>query len=670
MKTQFTRFALIALTAFACRPDNNIQDQNPAQVEDMRDLTVDRNFDYNTQRSGQLMVQVMSPINTPFRNARIEMYDQRPEQGGKLMISGKTNISGAFNYPIQLPDYLDSVYLRVNAIGIPNEAMVAVNGGMVQHLFGGPQTTTGKTRTAKASSFTRVPLSGKYFYMGSFTSAGVPQYLEPVNDVIDANFMADLTATLPEQVPLDTALISDQYDHDINVGQLSDVWVTWVHEGAGYRNTLAFYKYPTNNPPATANDIDSIFVIFPNMSYSGSGGGMASGNKVFLGRYPGGTSIGWVLLADAYRTGSGVNTSANHFYSNPDFNNLPNPDLRQHHVPLYDDERDLVLTAYEDIYRGASNSDRDFNDAVFYVTSNPVTAIKDYTNLPGRKEAEDRDNDGVSNFNDDYPDDPSKAFDNFTYGTLAFEDLWPGEGDYDFNDLVTEYTINTIAQGDGDIVQIDMSFLIKAIGAGSNNGFAIQFDNLSPLDVASASLPSTMAGTISLNANNTEAGQSKAVIFLADRLFDVMSPAQGAFVNTVPGNPYVTPVLLQATVNLANPVDPSVLGPAPFNPFLVVDQTRGREVHLPDFVPTTLANSSLFGTHNDDSDPQSGRYYKTDLNLPWGLHLSGPVSFRYPVEYAEILDAYLDFAGWAQSSGAANANWYTEQGRTNGGNIY
>lgn len=102
----------------------------------------------------------------------------------------------------------------------------------------------------------------------------------------------------------------------------------------------------------------------------------------------------------------------------------------------------------------------------------------------------------------------------------------------------------------------------------------------------------------------------------------------------------------------------------------MVDQTRGREVHLPDFAPTTLANSSLFGTHNDDSDPQSGRYYKTDLNLPWGLHLSGPVSFRYPVEYAEILDAYLDFAGWAQSSGAPNANWYTDQGRTNGGNIY
>jgi LruC domain-containing protein len=91
---------------------------------------------------------------------------------------------------------------------------------------------------------------------------------------------------------------------------------------------------------------------------------------------------------------------------------------------------------------------------------------------------------------------------------------------------------------------------------------------------------------------------------------------------------------------------------------------------LPDFKPTSLANNSLFGTQNDDSNPSNGRYYKTDLNLPWALHLSGPVNFRYPVEYVEILDAYLDFASWAQSSGSQSANWYTEQGLTNEGNIY
>lgn len=666
---KYLSIAGLFLLAMACRPDSNPQDNNPSEVKDMRDLTVDANFDFATSRTSQMMVQVFSQQNTPLSGIRVEVYTDEPADGGKLLKTGQTDLTGSFNQPLSLPEYLDSIILKVNAVGIPNTVKLAVQAGAIQYSFGGPQMGSGKRKTNKTSDFTRVPIQGKYYYMGSVNSSGVPNYLEPVDDIIDADFIQDVTAALPEQVPLDTSLISDIYDHDINIGQLSDVWITWVHEGAGYKNTLAFYKYDTSNPPNTADDIDSIFVIFPNMSYSGSGGGMASGNKVYLGQYPGGTSIGWVLLANAWKS-SNVDLNSTHFYSNPDFNQVPDPELRQHHVHMFDEDRDLVLTAYEDIYRGSAHSDRDFNDAIFYVTSNPVTAITDYTNLPGTTQAVDDDNDGVLNINDDYLNDPSKAFDNFSFGTLAFEDLWPGEGDYDFNDLVTEYEINTIADPNGNVVQIELDFLIEAIGAGSNNGFAVQFDNLSVLDIASVSLPSTLAGTISLNSNNTEAGQGKAVVFLADRLFDVMSPAQGAFVNTVPGNPYVTPVHLLATVNLANPIDPLTLGAAPFNPFLVVGQNRGREVHLPDFKPTSLANNSLFGTQNDDSNPSNGRYYKTDLNLPWALHLSGPVNFRYPVEYVEILDAYLDFASWAQSSGSQSANWYTEQGLTNEGNIY
>jgi hypothetical protein len=37
----------------------------------------------------------------------------------------------------------------------------------------------------------------------------------------------------------------------------------------------------------------------------------------------------------------------------------------------------------------------------------------------------------------------------------------------------------------------------------------------------------------------------------------------------------------------------------------------------------------------------------------------------------EILDAYLDFAAWAQSNGSTNRNWYVQgEGATNEGNIY
>ncbi len=55
----------------------------------------------------------------------------------------------------------------------------------------------------------------------------------------------------------------------------------------------------------------------------------------------------------------------------------------------------------------------------------------------------DADGDGVPNDEDDYPNDGDRAFDNYYPangpGTLAYEDLWPGKGDYDFNDLVLDY---------------------------------------------------------------------------------------------------------------------------------------------------------------------------------------------------------------------------------------
>jgi hypothetical protein len=86
---------------------------------------------------------------------------------------------------------------------------------------------------------------------------------------------------------------------------------------------------------------------------------------------------------------------------------------------------------------------------MLYVTANPIQAV-DLTNFQTiNYTSNDSDGDGVSDQFDDYPDDPLRAFNNFYpsedgFGTLAFEDLWPGKGDFDFNDMVIDYSINQI----------------------------------------------------------------------------------------------------------------------------------------------------------------------------------------------------------------------------------
>ena len=102
----------------------------------------------------------------------------------------------------------------------------------------------------------------------------------------------------------------------------ADVWVTFIHEGAGYRNVLGFYTYKSISKPTKISDIESsMTIIFPNSSYTGSGGGLTSGDKVKIGRFAPGTTIGWFVLSNGF-TGSttSVSDGVARLFSDPQLN--------------------------------------------------------------------------------------------------------------------------------------------------------------------------------------------------------------------------------------------------------------------------------------------------------------------------------------------------------------
>ena len=170
-----------------------------------------------------------------------------------------------------------------------------------------------------------------------------------------------------------------------------------------------------------------------------------------------------------------------------------------------------------------------------------------------------------------------------------------------------------------------------------------------------------------MNANGTEQNQSNTVVFLFDNAFTMIGSSGTAFVNTKTDVPYVEPDTNQLHVLFTNPV--SNAGSAPYNPFIVTDKNRGQEIHLAGEPPTDLADTDLFGTWADDSNPASGKYYQTVNNLPWALDL--PVSFAYPVEQVQIIDAYNHFQEWGETGGNQYPDWYTNKsGYRNSSNIY
>jgi len=276
----------------------------------------------------------------------------------------------------------------------------------------------------------------------------------------------------------------------------------------------------------------------------------------------------------------------------------------------------------------------------------------------------DADMDGIPDNLDQYPADPARAFNNFypsssTFATLAFEDCWPARGDYDLNDLVVDYRFQTVTNAQNKVVDIRQKFYVRAAGASYKNGFGIQYDGLLPGQVASVSGCSSGNTIISTASNGVENNQSKAVVVIFDNFRNVvhLPPGYPGMYNTQESNPKGFGDTLNVIVHLGTPVALSTLGSPPYNPFLIKNMNRSVEVHLADYPPTSLADQALFGTESDNSVPATGRYYKTSGSLPWALNL--PVKYDYTQEKTAVISGYAHFSNWAQSSGAAYPDWYS-----------
>jgi len=254
-------------------------------------------------------------------------------------------------------------------------------------------------------------------------------------------------------------------------------------------------------------------------------------------------------------------------------------------------------------------------------------------------------------------------------GTLAYEDLWPSKGDYDFNDLVVDYDFNISKNNQEVVKSITATFVIEAYGAATHNGFGFTLPTVNPNDVVSVSGYDVKNNTVfSIASNGLENGQSEATIIVFDDAYRVMPTATGGTgANTQLAYGYTEPVTIVVTIVLAdNALTFSELNIGSFNPFMIVGTSvngvagsRGKEVHLANYKPSDLFDTTYFGKSNDDSSPAKGRYFVTADNLPSAINIAE--KFDWVIEYQNITGAYNQFKNWAQSSGFTYADWYTSE---------
>lgn len=488
------------------------------------------------------------------------------------------------------------------------------------------------------------------------------------------SFLADIGYSFPESEKIPEgdrkSYIEEGKLASVVIKEEAEVAITFISEGAGYKNSLGYYVRKTGDE-AKAPEVSEIVLVFPNSSAAYSGGGLYGGDTIKLRNpvedssnyattvFDAGYSIHWVLIANGF-TGKDVSTSARRYYSIPSLNEGGKGsdfDLSHSALLFYtsdpysdfssstettEDDAKLVL-GFEDMGRkGYPNAgDEDFNDCLFVVTATPFKNI-DTEKLPVPK-----------------PIDPEtyEVTDYFpkTYGTIIYEDLWPSKGDYDFNDMVVDFQTQTIRDGKGYVVKYKADFVLKAAGASIESGLAFRLpvDPTLIEDVKYTAGPAAEKGVFKLEDNGVEHHAGYAVVPVLNNAVKLFGDS---IVNTVMSKPTVGDIRISIQVDFKKrTVIASDITRRTPDIFIVDSKDRTKEIHIIGKLPTSLA-AGRFNTVDDDS--ANPLYYKDKAGAPWALMV--PTPFHYSVEKSQLPAAYLHFAEWVETSGTTYSDWYNK----------
>ena len=281
---------------------------------------------------------------------------------------------------------------------------------------------------------------------------------------------------------------------------------------------------------------------------------------------------------------------------------------------------------------------------------------------PGFGSSGDTDGDGVDDENDAYPTDPDRSTNTYTpsensYGTAMFEDLYPHEGDYDFNDVVVNFRTQLVANASNQIVEAKVKLIKMARGGSSESGMAMQLGTVPSAKVESVT-GCQLSGFASIGANGVENGQTYANIIFWDKISEAWPNTTGASMqNTVSANPHSAEDTTEVTITFTEPIDASLISG---NVYIWVNNDRGREIHFAGKPASDLVDPSYFGTGSDNSDPNDvTTMYKGNGNRPWAMEIYSETS--HTEEKVDFTKAYLHFSNWALSSGGSYNDWYRDE---------
>ena len=533
--------------------------------------------------------------------------------------AGVTDANGELTEEVSLPTALTTVWLRTDHVLVKTITEIKIRNNTISYTNNSSITDSRFSRAEMAG----VTFPDGYETLGGWNSEGVPDYLLAQKEEIPSGFLKRCNS-LASSIATDAQngllnkfpeLIATG-NNDMVITSPTQLVATYFKSTSNWENMVAYYSYQ-DGETVNLEDISSIkkTILFPR--YSSNVPGELLGSQVRLkywnnvderyeDTFPAGTRIGWILLG----RGWGEKT-ARLRYSNPAFNS----DNMQRSVLLSDPELDnCFFMAMED------NIDARFNDAQFAIIASHPKSVEPTPTIP------------------DQVDKGEVAY--MAMGTLAFEDNWPFKGDYDMNDVVVNFQSTIVKDGtSGLLTRTTTTFLPVNNGAIFTNGFGFQLDHVAKNQVKSLTVSSN--GVII--GESFEDDTEKPVVLLFDDIRVCL-------------NRPIT-VVLEYYTNRGGGVTAAMATP-PYNPF-VFSRSRGHEIHLAGYQPTSKMDETLRGTGEDIKQDDKGEsmYYVSRDNMPFALYIT-KTYFDYPDENQDIRDKYPHFMDWVKSFGKEYTDWY------------
>jgi len=648
-----------------CKKELPVEEPNPNDtVSEMKDLVVPEDFNYETARDVEITINGFKSSKAD-GDIKYEVYlyssvgnsisvtttgddgDAADQSGALVDIMNNLNAIQITNDPnftlnMTIPSYYDTLYIVQNDMGVYSTMIVPITSNKMavqfpEKVIPNHQKSANEDPTdilyavnSLKQMFSINPLTGETEMLPNLPNSSGGSWACAIDPVSEVLYTVGISSP------------NNLYAYDLNSQ-------TWETRGAthyrgprlGYNVNDGMLYYSFNNYVLLIDPSDGSMVSYYTISglHQTNGGDVcfSDNGTMYLSSTSG-------LYKCAYTSGNNIEAiriSAEGLPNYPNSltfdqnqelwwaSNVYNNDLNKYEGRSF--IMDTVTGGYEDRWTFTDNYIHDL-----------ATMPLDQNEIPDT----DTDGDGIIDFYDEYPNDGDRAYDTYTpsiygWGSYAFEDLWPNEGDYDFNDLVLNYRFTHVFNANDKIVETKLNFHIKNVGGSYRNGFGIELDMDDAL-IQSVTGSNLTTGEVSLNGKGLEANQALPVIILFDDAW--------ANVNQNDGN-------MEMIITYTSPIASEDFGD--MNPFIFIDGDRGREVHMSDMPPTSLANTDYFGTADDDSNPAIGRYYKTTNNLPWGIDIIH--DFVYLQEKNAIILGYTKFAAWAESGGVSFPDWYKDQ---------